>query len=408
MGSQDPCIYRVPSQLREVNPEAYRPRMLLIGPLTHSKKPKVHTDSRYLEYKMMEDQKVLYKDAFTKRLDTDIAILEDMKTTIKDEEVNIRASYAVSTAWILSDIFVELILNDSIFIVEFILRMYESHEKIGDMIVDKPFYTSTVLDDLTLLENQLPYFCLSKLLNPITKRFCGDQSLDQVILQLFSVNDSGMINENTKFNHFTDLFRCVYKESLGQNLELNNSKSQIVDMKSANMLYSVGVDFKVVKREYSLNVSFEEGCLILPSFPADESSNIILRNVIAYEQCHDPENAFTTNYINFMNFLITSDEDVAILTSAGVLTNGVGRSSMVLKMVNNLAIGVLLSNQSQYHDIVEKLNIHHSSRRKRIWAKLRKVYFSDLWTTTATLAAISLLLLTLAGTVASIFQAIKS
>ncbi|AEE34606.1 transmembrane protein, putative (DUF247) [Arabidopsis thaliana] len=365
MGSQDPCIYRVPSQLREVNPEAYRPRMLLIGPLTHSKKPKVHTDSRYLEYKMMEDQKVLYKDAFTKRLDTDIAILEDMKTTIKDEEVNIRASYAVSTAWILSDIFVELILNDSIFIVEFILRMYESHEKIGDMIVDKPFYTSTVLDDLTLLENQLPYFCLN-------------------------------------------LFRCVYKESLGQNLELNNSKSQIVDMKSANMLYSVGVDFKVVKREYSLNVSFEEGCLILPSFPADESSNIILRNVIAYEQCHDPENAFTTNYINFMNFLITSDEDVAILTSAGVLTNGVGRSSMVLKMVNNLAIGVLLSNQSQYHDIVEKLNIHHSSRRKRIWAKLRKVYFSDLWTTTATLAAISLLLLTLAGTVASIFQAIKS
>jgi len=49
MGSQDPCIYRVPSQLREVNPEAYRPRMLLIGPLTHSKKPKVHTDSRYAD-----------------------------------------------------------------------------------------------------------------------------------------------------------------------------------------------------------------------------------------------------------------------------------------------------------------------------------------------------------------------
>ncbi|CAE5963236.1 unnamed protein product [Arabidopsis arenosa] len=382
MGSQEPCIYRVPSQLREVNPEAYRPRMLLIGPLTHSAKPKAHTDSRYLEYKMMEDQKVLYKDAFTKRLDTDNAILEDMKTTIKEEEVNIRASYAVSTTWILSDIFVELILNDSIFIVEFILRMYESHEKIGDMIVDKPFYTSTVLDDLTLLENQLPYFCL--------------------------INDSGMINENTKFNHFTDLFRCVYKESLGQNIELKDSNSQIVDMKNADKLSSVGVEFKVVKREFSLNVSFEEGFLILPSFPADESSNIILRNVIAYEQCHDPENAFTTNYIHFMNFLITSDEDVTLLTSAGVLTNGVGRSSMVLKMVNNLAIGVLLSNQSQYHDIVEKLNIHHNSRRKRIWAKLRKVYFSDLWTTTATLAAISLLLLTLAGTVASIIQAIKS
>lgn len=51
MGSQEPCIYRVPSQLRDVKPEAYKPRMLLIGPLHHSAKPKAHkrnADSRYV------------------------------------------------------------------------------------------------------------------------------------------------------------------------------------------------------------------------------------------------------------------------------------------------------------------------------------------------------------------------
>lgn len=32
------CIYRVPDRLRKVNPEAYTPQMLLIGPLHHSKK----------------------------------------------------------------------------------------------------------------------------------------------------------------------------------------------------------------------------------------------------------------------------------------------------------------------------------------------------------------------------------
>ena len=41
MGYQKFCIYRVPSQLRDVKPEAYTPRSLLIGPLHHSAKPKI-------------------------------------------------------------------------------------------------------------------------------------------------------------------------------------------------------------------------------------------------------------------------------------------------------------------------------------------------------------------------------
>lgn len=41
MGSKECCIYKVPSQLREVKPAAYTPRILLIGPLHHFAKPKV-------------------------------------------------------------------------------------------------------------------------------------------------------------------------------------------------------------------------------------------------------------------------------------------------------------------------------------------------------------------------------
>ena len=315
---------------------------------------------RYLEYGMMEDHKVVYKAAFSERPDA-IGILEEMTRTIKEEEGNIRASYAVSTVWILPYIFVELILNDSVFIVEFIIRIYESHENIGDLIVDNQFYTNTILDDLALLENQLPYFCLYKLLNPITKKFCGNQKLDEVILQLFSV-DGYMINmpdepgelgepgesiepserdepgelgesiepgepdepgedesdEPKKFKHFTDMFRSVYMKSLGESLELNDSRALILDMKNANKLSSaVGLKFKGNGRPYSLRVSYEKGCLTMPCFHADEGTNVILRNVIAYEQCHDPENAFTTNYIHFMNCLITSDKDVEILTTSG-------------------------------------------------------------------------------------------
>lgn len=88
-----------------------------------------------------------------------------------------------------------------------------------------------------------------------------------------------------------------------------------------------------------------------------------------------------------------------------VLTNGAGRSSVVLKTVNNLCTGVQMSVKTQYQDVLENLNTHYNSRSKRRWTKLKKVYFSDTWTTTATLAAIFLLCITLVGTVAAIFQA---
>lgn len=46
------CIYRVPNRLRKVNPEAYTPQMLLLGPLQHCKKAEAlelsKTGLRYL------------------------------------------------------------------------------------------------------------------------------------------------------------------------------------------------------------------------------------------------------------------------------------------------------------------------------------------------------------------------
>ena len=90
--------------------------------------------------------------------------------------------------------------------------------------------------------------------------------------------------------------------------------------------------------------------------------------------------------------------------NTGVLTNGVGRSRMVLKTVNNLCAGLQISENSQYHDVLQNLDTHYRSNMKRTLTRLKKVYFSDLWTGTATITAILLLLLTVTGTVAAILQ----
>ena len=68
---------------------------------------------------------------------------------------------------------------------------------------------------------------------------------------------------------------------------------------------------------FTLCVKFKKGRLVMPSFHANEQSDMILRNVIAFEQCHVSLTPFTTNYKHFLNFLITSDRDVEILSEEG-------------------------------------------------------------------------------------------
>ncbi|XP_010415154.1 PREDICTED: UPF0481 protein At3g47200-like [Camelina sativa] len=436
MGSEECCIYRVPSQLREVKPAAYTPRILLIGPLHHFAKPKVfrsdieannlmedlkNGNSRYLEYLMMEDQKKKYMADFLKRF----VVEEKMKEIIKESLDDICASYAVSTEWISSADFEELILLDSVFILELILKHWEKRKETAqptkttsvdpqtstrhhDLTVDKPYFTTMAMVDLVLLENQLPYFILEKLFEYCKNNLVGSSptpTLDELILKLFSL-EVDMTCRDYKFKNLTDMYRHVYENSLGTNAR--GSKKPTEDMYNADRLSRSGVKFNKVGRENSLAISFNGGVLSMPCFPADDSSEVILRNVIAYEQCHDPRNAFTSEYIDLMNFLVTTVKDVEILTASGAISNDIGRPSLVVEMINKLGQGVLTPIDTIYHDTTKELNIHCNSCRNNSCAILKKVYCSDLWTGTATAVAAVLLLLTIAATVASIYQAVKT
>lgn len=57
-----------------------------------------------------------------------------------------------------------------------------------------------------------------------------------------------------------------------------------------------------------------------------------------------------------------------------------------------------------YYDIAERLNKYYDNRLNRSLATLRRIYFKDLWTGTATIAAVIILVLTLIGTVTSVLQ----
>ncbi|VVB00836.1 unnamed protein product [Arabis nemorensis] len=404
------CIYRVPCRLKRVNPEAYTPQMLLIGPFHHSKKTELSkTDSRYLDYMKMEKHKKKYLENIELRYGNQT--VEEFRRIIKRDEEFIRACYAESTEWINSHDFVEMMLHDSVFILVF-FKLYGPQylEKTGDFLFDEPCHQNTIFEDLILLDNQLPYTLLENLFEPFYTKHEANVTFRNMILKGFNIQEK--IKRETKFLHFTDLCRCVRVETLGltKEEEINaklEKKKPIRSLRNADELDSAGVEFVVSKEKSSLVIKFEDGILTLPCFMVADSTERVFRNMMALEQCHYSNTAYVCNYIDFLDGLIETEKDVELLVNQGVIENWLGHQEPVTEMLNKMCLGIA-DYGSHYYDITESIAKHYDSSLNRSIATLRRVYFKDLWTGTATVAAIIILVFTLIGSVASVLQVTKN
>ncbi|XP_024012914.1 UPF0481 protein At3g47200 [Eutrema salsugineum] len=407
------CIYRVPECLREVNPKAYTPQLVLIGPLHRSLRSQALksrgdiTKTKSMGYLNTEAHKKIYLAEFAKRVEGKKRVVEGFRRMIEEDEDMIRASYSESTAWIESQEFVDMVLYDSVFIIELMLRdSSRLQEKIGDPLMDEPCLESTIRGDLILLENQLPYFILEKLFDPIVKILLPNQTLRTLVISYFELDKSKKMKEETStFRHFTDLLRCVRVETLPEHGV--EDCGPIAKMHNADKLDSRGLRFEAVEQEFSVEVKFDikTGSLKIPCFSADDDMETLLRNIMAFEQSHYPYNAYVCDYITFLDLLIDTEKDVDLLVEKGIIKNLLGHHGAVSMLVNKLGVGVM-DDDSCYSKIASDVIDYYSDRCNTSRSILRRVYFSNVWRGTATVTAASILLLTLIQTVTSIIDII--
>jgi hypothetical protein len=403
------CIYRVPERLRSVNAEAYTPQLVIIGPLHHSLKTQALRslgvgdikNTKLMGYVNVEAHKKIYLAKFPERVVDGSEIIDGFRRTIEEDEERIRASYSESTTWIESSEFVEMILLDSVFILEFYLGWVFGTRgiKTGDPLVDEPCLAKSITSDLMLLENQLPYFILHNLFHPIFSRIILNTTLRDLIIVCFGFENK--IRDDSNFIHFTDLFRCVRVQKL-QGPAPQEFKV-LKNMFNAEKLHSGGVKLEVLEEEFPLEVRFENGCLKMPHLVIDDTSEMELRNIMALEQCHYPYTAHVSSYVEFLDHLIDTDKDVELLVEKGIIKNWIGEPSSVANMVNKLGLGTI-NPGSCYSDIAVKVNAHYSSRLTRSLAFLKRVYFGNMWIGTATVAAALLLIMTFLQMVSSVNQ----
>ncbi|KAH9674624.1 hypothetical protein KPL70_018527 [Citrus sinensis] len=103
---------------------------------------------------------------------------------------------------------------------------------------------------------------------------------------------------------------------------------------------------------------------------------------MALEQCHCPQETLVSNYISLMDHLINTEEDVNLLVEAGIICKCA----------------------SCYYDVVMNLQAHYNNPWNHAEATLKRVYFTNLWTGTGTVAAVVLLEPTLIRTIRSIMS----
>ncbi|XP_047340867.1 UPF0481 protein At3g47200-like [Impatiens glandulifera] len=399
------CIFRIPYSLRNGNEKFYEPTVLAIGPY-HRGKPRLDS---------MEEHKIRYLQELLKR--TDEQSVDRYVKAVMPEIEKVRKYYVEHIDGVSSDELIQMMVLDGCFIIEFFRRFEMRQNKVKD---DDPVVYSDILllalrKDLLLLENQIPFFILEILFNTINmahfrmklkpmilvffvKRFGNEGWTSKDHDKLFSKNVSHLMD-------FTHKIACFgFSESSPASSSSNTQNCFFVN--SATKLEEANVTLKAsLKTKSMFNITFSEGELQIPSFVVDDSSEVEIRNFLAFELCQQAalQRPFC-DFAVFMDHLVMSSDDVVLLMRRGIINNNMIDVESVDTMFKRLTNSILVPDPYIYKDISIGLKKYCGRPWNRWSASLKQKYFNSPWAFISFLAASMLLGLTVTQTVFSIIS----
>ncbi|XP_059460366.1 UPF0481 protein At3g47200 [Corylus avellana] len=397
--STECSIYRVPERLLHIKEKAYTPKVVSIGPLHHGMEG----------LKAMEAHKKRYLQDFIQRTNKS---LEFYIQVVKEKEARLRGCYA-ETIQFSSDAFVKIILVDAAFIIEVLLRhnFHELQDK-NDCIFNKPWMLQDVWPDLRLLENQLPFFILEDLFDPKKITVSSQQNEIPSIIELShnffkkviyleGTKDKFENFRSSKVEHFVDLLRHLHLPLKEQ------PKGKIKTLTTPTMtdLQQAGVRFNVGSSRNLFDIQFSEGILEIPKLILSDETELLILNLLAFEQLHYGEN-YINDYVIIMDCLVNTPKDVDLLVKYEIVENRLGGDSNEgSTIINKLGkVAILDNNNFCFASLCEELNKYYRTPWHKWKANLKQNYFNTPWASTSVVAGVILLVLTLIQTVCSIMS----
>ncbi|KAI7755318.1 hypothetical protein M8C21_030164 [Ambrosia artemisiifolia] len=399
-----PSIYMVPNTLRDLSPSSFNPRVVSIGPL--------HKEDENVQ--AFEGRKANYLIDLMCRIHCpQEETLKSCAQKVHASMEQIKACYVWKKTYSEVEI-AEMMVMDACFILEFINWFSEfdkSHP--GNFLL-----TQTIIYDLVLLENQIPFFILDEIFRCTILKFDPEASLIKLFhrvltflnlfradikLHNFSINSTphilGLLHECYKPQNYVT---SVYFPSIIHSA-VDLYRAGVNFRPNQNQTWMMGMEVDVYRLIPCLFGSWSKASLRIPILSVHEFTELVFRNLIAYEQTGQTR-SYVTSYVIAMNMLVNTQEDVATLVDSKVLVNSIGSNEEAANMINNMGNEVACL-EFFYGQQWETLNVYCDNYWPKNIAWLRRTYFNSPWNMIALFAGFILFALTAVQTIFTIKSA---
>uniref|UniRef100_A0A5B7AI13 Uncharacterized protein n=1 Tax=Davidia involucrata TaxID=16924 RepID=A0A5B7AI13_DAVIN len=395
-------IFEVPSSLQKLEPDAFIPHVVSIGPY--------YRDEMRLQG--MEKQKWRLLGHVLTRTKYPVELFRDAMFPLEGDTRN---CYDKLFKNLTSPEFVEMMLLDACFILELLNVAVNGIRDCGYKL-DDPLFTTRGISpfiqrDLLMLENQLPLFVLNRLF-PLTwgQSIMGmDVSVNQLALKFFDSVLPGISQNLPRFKrneqprlHLLDVVRqALHPSSRCRSSQSNWEDKQPVQtaMHSVTRLRGTSVVFKKKDSTKFTDIELNKGVLYIPPLVIHDSTKSIFLNLMVFEQYYPRCSNYVTSYVTFMDGLINSAKDVEYLYEKGIIEHDLGSDEDVACLFNSLRKEIV-SHTNDYYlaKVSHDLNKHFNKKWHTRKATLKHEYLKDPWKVISLVAATFLIFFTLAQT----------
>ncbi|CAD6256845.1 unnamed protein product [Miscanthus lutarioriparius] len=394
-------IYRVPQFIKDTtSSEAYSPRFVSLGPLHHG-------EPHLLP---MEDHK---RRAVLHMVNRSGKPLQDFVAAIDEVADELQAAYndLDDDKWRGANKgrFVEMMVMDGCFLLEWARTagIVIGGNFAVDYATNDPIFSlrsyiklwGTMKRDMIAMENQLPLIVLQRLLAVQSGEFPKAAEINNMVQLLLDVAPCFEEGIDELGLHFLDIF---HKSYCGTPPQWEESDPDEFEPRTpcAVELSEAGIQLKKSRTDSIHDVDFKKGVLSMPLFTLHDDTEIYLLNLMAFERLHPGSNFYVASYISFVDQIIESERDVALLRSQGLFANMIGSDKNVVKMFNTLTkLATTPLRGSKLGYVNWKVNSHCKKRRNRWRASFMNTYLSNPWVFTSMVAAFILLVAALLQTV---------
>ncbi|CAA7013271.1 unnamed protein product [Microthlaspi erraticum] len=394
-GKESCCIFRIPDSLSKVNPEAYKPKVVSVGPY--------HYGDKLL--KMIQEHKPRFLKLFLSNAKKKAVEEKDLFEAVAALEEKVRNSYSEGLRQISNELVYMMIL-DGCFILMLILIFSKSTELLDkeDPVFKVPWILPAIRSDLLLLENQVPFIVLQTLMK-VSKIGVFDDLNTMAVHFFFPDRPERHLEKCRNFEgkHLLDLIRMSFapstRPSITPSMRSEPPKDSTSDLiLPAKRLRLQGIKFRLISDADSiLDIRLKDNMLQIPLLRLDESISSIFLNCVAYEQFYSQSTNDITSYMYFMGCLLKGEEDAAFLSNdKQIIENYFGSESEVSQFFKDICKGVNFDMSRSYlRCVFLGVNLYTSKQSNRVWAGFKHTHFESPWTCLSSFAVVFALLLTI-------------